>query len=116
MSKRCEDCKSVVQGRRAEHPRTRFCLRCARLRKRIPNSPSRLRSARNVGAPEFRTNHQERALAKPNVRMQNRAREASALEAIRNAILYITIIAVDLAGLIFIVAYSLKHLMSLLYR
>lgn len=112
---RCEVCTRVVEGTRAARPQTKYCAKCAKLRKKKQTRESRPASDR----PEYdrtymRANRRDQALSTPFIsRFRSRFREKLSFEAIRTTIEHLNIIVVEVTGLIVILTYCLMHIIHL---
>ena len=100
---RCENCSKVVEGSRAEHPRTRYRVPCAELRKK-----KRRQTAGNATTPK----HSSQSIPKHSGRNPTETWRAIPLEMVRTVITDIGIIAVDLAGLIMIVTLLVRLILQ----
>jgi hypothetical protein len=114
---RCENCSSVVVGSRAGHPRTRYCVRCAKLRKNTRVSLGQPRMARHSATSRTCNRHPERCsrTIRDVTKLQGGSQTpVNPFEAVRTGIVKITVIALELAGLVMILTLCVKHLLHLL--
>ena len=125
--KKCKDCENEVEGARGLHHRTIRCITCAKRAKARQTAESRpsidrreeqrrymrvYRRAHPGSSTLYVRRFRDKARGLP---MLNKAspQEEQGFEAIRTIIVRLSIIAVELTGLIVILTFSVKHILDL---
>jgi hypothetical protein len=129
---RCEDCKEPVHGPRAAHRQTKFCVDCAKRRKKEQTKQSRPAVDRRESHREYMRKYRPKhpGISTPYVRKfrdKQRYKTGKAVtpqssepdmrqldfETLKAFIGHLSIIVVEATGLLVIFTYCLKHIVDI---